>query len=458
MTSPPPQDLHLEGAPDVDDPPGPATRRLLERQRETESSIVLYPNDLPVAFERARGAVLEDPDGNRYIDCFAGIGVTNVGHSNPYVVEGVETQTRKLVHTLDFPSEVRLDLIDRLDDILPEGLAGNKRVAFGGPTGSDAVEACMKLAKQVTGNTGFIAFRGSYHGGTHGALSLTAEKSDKEGYAPLLSNVQHLRYPYPYKQGIDPEEAVVRSLQDVREVLEDGYGGMVDPAAIFVEPVQGEGGIVYPPEGFLTGLRELADEHGVMLVIDEVQAGFGRTGEWFACEHEGVTPDAMPMAKAAGGIGLPLSMTAYREEFDVWGPGGHSGTFRGYLPGMVACMRAIDYIQDHDLLAHSRSIGADLLARFSDLAEETPLLGDVRGRGLYIGLEFVDALGRPSEEIALDVRRKAFRRGVLAWGGGREENVVRLIPPLVLSREQADHVAVALGEAVREVDREHAGT
>jgi diaminobutyrate-2-oxoglutarate transaminase len=456
MDSPPPQDLHFAGAPAVDDPPGPKTRRLLERQRAEESSSVLYPTDLPVAFEAASGATLQDPDGNVYIDCFAGIGVTNVGHSNPYVVEAVTDQTERLVHTLDFPTETRLDLIERLDDVLPAGLAGDKRVAFGGPTGSDAVEATIKLAKKATGNTGLIAFRGAYHGGTAGALSLTAEKSEKRGYTPLLGDVQHVRYPYPFRQGISPEEAVNRSLRDVRDVLEDPYGGLADPAGIWVEPVQGEGGVVVPPEGFLTGLRELADEHDLPLIVDEVQTGFGRTGEWFACEHEGVTPDVIPMAKAAGGIGLPLGMTAFREDLDVWGPGGHSGTFRGYLPAMVACVRAIEYVEDHGLLGRSRELGAYLLDRLSDVAEDSPLLGEVRGRGLYVGLEFVDPLGHPSEEVAHAVRQRCFEDGVLVWGGGRAENVVRLIPPLVLTSEQARTVADVVGDAVRSVTRERA--
>jgi len=447
---PPIEDLHFADAPSVDAVPGPESRRLRDRQERVESNAVRYPHDLPVSMAAAKGATVKDADGNVYLDFFAGIGVTNVGHSNPYVVEGVEEQTETLVHTLDFPSETRLDLVERLDDIVPGDLQGNNRVAFGGPTGSDAVEATIKLAKNATGGDGLIAFRGAYHGGTAGALSLTADTGEKEKYTPMLADVQHLRYPDPFRQDLSPERAVEEALREVETVLGDEWGGLANPAGIWVEPIQGEGGVVVPPGGFLSGLRDLADEHGVPLIVDEVQAGFGRTGEWFACEHEGVTPDAMPIAKGMGGIGLPLSATVYDDDMPGFEPADHSGTFRGYLPAMEASIRTIDYVEDHDLLAHATDLGEYIRERLRTVADDVPELADVRGRGLFVAAEFREGT-EPAPDLVDEIRRESMRRGVLTWGGGRAGNVLRLMPPLVLTRAQAEAGLDAVAEAVRSV-------
>ncbi|MFB6143070.1 MAG: aspartate aminotransferase family protein [Halorientalis sp.] len=448
---PPIDDLHFSDAPSVDAVPGPESRRLRRRQERVESNAVMYPHDLPVALGEAKGATVRDVDGNTYLDFFAGIGVVNVGHSNPYVVEGVREQTETLVHTLDFPSETRIELIERLDDVVPGDLAGHNCVAFGGPTGSDAIEATIKLAKAATGGDGLIAFRGGYHGGTAGALSLTSDVSEKEAYAPLLADVQHVRYPYPLRQDLPPERAVEESLREVWAVFEDEWSGLSNPAGIWVEPIQGEGGVVVPPAGFLEGLRDIADEHGVPLVVDEVQTGFGRTGEWFGCEHAGVTPDVMPIAKAAGGIGLPLSATVFDADLDVFEPAGHSGTFRGYLPGMRACIRAIDYIEARDLRAHAADLGEYMCGRLEAVADGVPGLVEVRGRGLFVGAEFHDEAGDPDGEVVAEIRRECMRRGVLAWAGGRDGSVLRLLPPLVMTRAQAETGLDVVAAAIREV-------
>ena len=270
VASPPIDELHYDDAPDVDVVPGPNSRELLERQREIDSSAVAYPEDVPVAFEEGRGATVRDADGNTFIDMFAGIGVLNVGHANPYVMEAVHEQADKLVHTVDFPTEARLELIEKLDEIAPPGLRGQNRVVFGGPTGSDAVEAAIKLAKYNTGGDGLIAFRGAYHGATSGAMSLTGNKKFKGDYTPLLSDVVHAKYPTPATDSEGDAAALcprdegaccesfscARALREVTEILEDPYGGLANPAGIFVEPIQGEGGVIVPPEGFLKGLRE----------------------------------------------------------------------------------------------------------------------------------------------------------------------------------------------------------
>ncbi|ADJ14150.1 aspartate aminotransferase family protein [Halalkalicoccus jeotgali] len=447
MAGPPIEEIHFEDAPDVGAVPGPESTRLVEKQREIDSSAVAYPNNIPLAFEEGKGATLRDADGNTFIDLFGGIGVLNVGHSNPYVMEAVHEQADRIVHTVDFPSEARLELIEKLDEIAPGELAGDNRVIFGGPTGSDAIEAAIKLAKYNTGGTGLIAFRGAYHGPTSGPMSLTSNKKFKGHYTPLLPDVVHAPYPYPFRQGKTEDEAVKDALEEVRAIVEDPYGGLANPAGIFAEPIQGEGGVVVPPEGFLEGLREIADDNALPLVFDEIQSGLGRSGEWFACEHYDVTPDAMTMAKALGGVGFPLSATMYREELDTWGPGDHAGTYRGHVVAMRAGTRAIEYIQAHDLLAHARELGEYLRARLREAGEENELLAEVRGKGLFIGAEFAED-GEPVDETVDEIQRYCYEHGVLVWTAGRHGSILRLLPPLVLTDELAETAMDVVCEAI----------
>ena len=448
---PPIEDLHYDDAPNVGDVPGPRTLELLEKQRRIDSSAVAYPNDIPIAFESGKGATVRDVDGNTYIDMFAGIGVLAVGHSNPYVLEAVHEQADRIVHTVDFPTEARLELIEKLDEIAPAGLSGESKVVFGGPTGSDAIEASIKLAKYNTGGTGLVAFRGSYHGATTGAMSLTSNTKFKEHYTPLLPDVVHAPYPYPLRQGKEAEEAVEDALEEVRSIVEDPYGGFANPAGIFVEPIQGEGGVVTPPEGFLAGLREIADENDVLLVFDEIQSGLGRTGEWWACDWEGVTPDVLTSAKALGGAGFPLSATIYREDLDTWGPGDHAGTYRGHVVGMRAGTRAIEYVEEHGLLAHARELGSHVRERLREAGEGSDRLAEVRGRGLFVGAEFVDGDGEPDGEAVDAIQAYCFERGVLVWTAGRQGNVLRLLPPLVLTEALAETALDVIVEAIDHV-------
>ena len=450
MVGPSIHELHFDDAPAVDSVPGPRTRELLERQREVDSSAVAYPNNIPIAFEEARGATVRDVDGNTYLDFFAGIGVLNVGHANPYVMEGMYEQADKFIHTVDFPTEARLDLIEKLGEIAPGDLAGNSRVVFGGPTGSDAIEAAIKLAKYNTDGSGLVSFRGAYHGTSSGAMSLTANKKLKGHYTPLLADVVHAPYPYPFQQGKDPEEAVEDALAEVRATLLEPYGGLANPAGIFVEPIQGEGGVVVPPAGFLEGLREIADEAEIPLVVDEIQAGLGRTGEWWGSSHTDVTPDVITSAKALGGNGLPLSCTIYHEDLDTWGPGDHAGTYRGNVPAMRAGRRAIEYIEAHDLLAHATDLGEHIRDRLREAGEGNPHFGEVRGQGLFIGMEFVDRNGGVTDagDIVADIQTYCHQHGVLVWKAGQYGNVLRLLPPLVMTEEQTDTGLDVIADAI----------
>ena len=451
---PPIHDLHYDDAPNVDAVPGPNSRSLLERQREIDSSAVAYPEDIPVAFEEGKGATVRDADGNTFIDMFAGIGVLNVGHANPYVLDAVHEQADKMVHTVDFPSEARIELIEKLDEIAPGSLQGNNRVVFGGPTGSDAIEASIKLAKYNTDGTGLVAFRGAYHGATSGAMSITGNKKFKGHYTPLLSDVVHAPYPNPIEMDKSPEEAVDHALEEVQAIFEDPYGGLANPAGIFVEPIQGEGGVVVPPEGFLEGLRDVADDHEVPLVFDEIQSGLGRSGQWWASEWYDVTPDVMTTAKALGGTGFPLSATIYHEDLDTWGSGDHAGTYRGHVVAMRAGSRAIEYIQEHDLLAHARDLGEYIRGRLAQVAEDNPRILDVRGRGLFVGCEFVDSDGNPDGDAADALQDYCFEHGVLVWKAGRHGNVLRLLPPLVLTEDLAETAMDVVVEGIETVTTE----
>lgn len=451
----PPSGLHIAERPMLRTSiPGPSSLRLLDRQQNREANTVVYPRTLPIAFEEAKGATIRDADDNVYLDFFSGIGVANVGHSNPYVLEGVKSQQDRLTHTIDFPTEARVAFMEALDEIAPGELSGRSRIAFGGPSGTNAIECSIKLAKYNTGNDALIGFRGSYHGGTAGALSLSAWSNYKSAYTPLLPDVVHLPYPYPFRQGKSPEAAVADCLSEVRETIEGERSGLPAPAGIWVEPIQGSGGVVVAPDEFMRGLREITVENDLLLVVDEIQTGMGRTGEWFASDHSGITPDVVTVGKAIGGIGLPLSATIYDETLDTWGPSAHAGTFRGHVPAMVAGTRAIEYIREFDLLERAIELGEHLQNRLWEVAEADPFLCDVRGRGLLVGAEFVTE-EEPFPEFVSEVQKRCLDRGVIVWSGGVEGNTLRLMPPLVLTDEQARVGMDVIVDVINEVSREY---
>jgi diaminobutyrate-2-oxoglutarate transaminase len=431
------EEMHFEPAPALSgEVPGPRSREMLAEQEQLESSARSYPRSVPIAIEAGRGATMRDADGNTFIDFFGGAGVLNVGHNHPDVMRAAAEQQDKLVHALDFPTTPKLRLMRKLKGLLPGRLRDSARFHFGGPTGSDAIEASLKLTRAHTGREAVIAFQGSYHGMTAEALSVT---SDVGFGGPTSTSVHFMPYPYCYRcpLGLKPDSCELACARLLDTSLEDPHSGIPTPAAVLVEPIQGEGGTIVPPDGYLTELRRITHKHDVPLICDEIQTGFARTGTMFAVEHDGITPDVMTLSKALGGIGYPISCIAYDSKLDTWKQGAHIGTFRGHQIAMAAGFAAIEFMQEVDLSAHAARLGELTLELLRDAQDTLPSVGDVRGRGLMIGIELVRDRDskQPWPEMATQIRTECFHRGVIIEVGGHYGNVARFLPPLVISRK-----------------------
>jgi diaminobutyrate-2-oxoglutarate transaminase len=436
---------------------------ILERQARRESNARTYPRRIPLVLERAHGIYVEDIDGNVYVDCLAGAGTLALGHNHPVVVEAVMRALASglPMHTLDLSTRVKDAFVLELFECLPPGFAARAKIQFCGPTGADAVEAALKLAKTATARSGVLAFHGAYHGMTQGALAVSGNRAPKESLGALTPGVQFLPYPYTYRCpfGVGGEASVDIGLHYLSTVLNDPESGVCRPAAVLVEPVQGEGGVVAAPARWLAGVRALTSEQSVLLVVDEVQTGVGRTGKMFAFERAGVVPDAIVLSKAIGG-GLPLSVVVYREELDVWEPGAHAGTFRGNQLAMAAGTATLTFVRRNLLAGHAAVMGNRLRSYLELLQKDFAWIGDVRGEGLMLGMEVVDpegaadSLGHPPADTARARRfqQECLRRGLILELGGRFGAVVRLLPPLIVTEEEIDFITEILLTAARMVD------
>ncbi|MGQ3412677.1 diaminobutyrate--2-oxoglutarate transaminase [Natrinema sp. LN54] len=439
---------------------GSSAEGLLAQQARRESNARTYPRSLPLAIDRAEGAILEDVDGNEYVDCLAGAGTLALGHNHPAVVERMEDllERDRAVHTLDLTTPVKERFVDRLLESLPDEFAETARVQFCSPAGTDAVEAALKLVKTATGNRSMLAFQGGYHGMTNGALSLMGDTAAKEPVPGLMPDVHHLPYPYEYRCpfGLGGEDCWRTSAEYVDRTLSNPDGGIVDPAGMILEPVQGEGGAIPAPAEWLREMRRVTRERDVPLIVDEIQTGLGRTGELYGFEHADIVPDVVTLSKAIGG-GLPLSVVVYDESLDVWEPGAHAGTFRGNQLGMAAGTATIEHVLEHDLADHAAAMGDRLRAHLEETAATFEAVGDVRGRGLLLGMEIVDPAGDPDSldhfpadgDLASAVQSEAFDRGLVIETGGRRGSVVRFLPPLTISAARIDEVGEIVHESVR---------
>ncbi|MFB6301848.1 MAG: diaminobutyrate--2-oxoglutarate transaminase [Haloferacaceae archaeon] len=435
---------------------------ILARQAGRESNARTYPRHLPLAIREAQGVTVTDMDGNEYFDCLAGAGTLALGHNHPRVVDAMERafDAGRPIHTLDLSTPAKERFVDSLFASLPDEFSDRAKIQFCSPAGTDAVEAALKLVKTATGNRSILGFQGAYHGMTNGALALMGDTDAKESVPGLMNDVHHLPFPYDYRCpfGVGGEESHRIASQYVENLLDDAESGITRPAGMILEPVQGEGGAIPAPDAWLREIRRITRERDIPLILDEIQAGLGRTGETYAFEHAGITPDVITLSKAVGG-GLPLAVVVYDESLDVWEPGAHAGTFRGNQLAMAAGEATIDYVLEHDLDDHAADVGARLRTRLEATAERFDALGDVRGRGLMLGVEFVDPTAdwqgagphAPDSEFAAAVQAECFDRGLIVELGGRGSATARFLPPLIVSREQVDEIAAIFDEAVAAV-------
>jgi len=396
--------------------PGPKSEAWLERDDRVLSPS--YTRTYPLVVKRAKGAMIEDMDGNRFLDFTAGIAVVNVGHSHPAVVKAIARQSKRLVHMsgTDFYYAPQIKLAETLAKITPG--SSNKRVFFTN-SGAESVEAALKLSRKHTGRPRVIAFLRAFHGRTYGAMSLSASKPlHRMGFAPLVADIHH---------------AIYNDLESVNRLFKT-VCSPEETAAIFVEPIQGEGGYIVPDAGFLAGLRKLCDEHGILLVADEIQTGFGRTGKMFACEHWGVAPDVICLAKGIAN-GLPLGAIVARADVMDWPPGSHASTFGG---NPVACAAALATIRllRAGYIRNAAERGAQLVEGLKKLAEDHAVIREVRGKGLMIGMEIQDQAGAPAPGLRDQIIDAAFYRGLLLLPCG--PSTVRFCPPLCLTPRQVE--------------------
>ncbi|MET8249058.1 diaminobutyrate--2-oxoglutarate transaminase family protein [Streptomyces sp. NPDC005202] len=508
---------------------------ILRRQSARESAARTYARALPIVPVRARGLTIEGADGRRYLDCLSGAGTLALGHNHPVVLEAIRTvlDSGAPLHALDLATPVKDAFITELFRTLPPGLADHARVQFCGPAGTDAVGAALKLVRAATGRTGIVAFAGAYHGMTAGALAASGHAADVR--------VARLPYPQDYRCpfGVGGARGAELAARWTESVLDDPKSGVPLPAGMILEPVQGEGGVIPAPDDWMRRMRQITADRSVPLIADEIQTGVGRTGAFWAVQHGGVTWDVMVLSKAIGGS-LPLAVVVYRDDLDAWEPGAHAGTFRGNQLAMAAGTATPAHVRENRLAERAASLGSRMLCQLGELAREFPCIGDVRGRGLMIGLELVDPEGEPAwggdrrsgavqpeaaggagvprsgedegeSEAFLDgrdssgarggaawapgfaagrvetpdmpahaadwadtpttarahgprpaapalaaaVQRECLRRGLIVELGGRHASVVRLLPPLTISDEQAAAVLDRLADAVEAVARDH---
>ncbi|WP_435817058.1 aspartate aminotransferase family protein [Brevibacillus nitrificans] len=433
--------------------------RYLESQAARESNARSYPRRLPIAILEAEGIHVKDMDGKVYYDCLAGAGTLALGHNHPVVVDAIRQmlEHKRPLHTLDLTTPLKEQFVDEVFASLPEAFAKDARIQFCGPTGGDAIEAAIKLVKTATGNRSILAFQGGYHGSTHATMSLSGTLGQKEKINGLIPDVHHLPYPYAYRCpfGVGGEETHRISSKYIENLLRDPESGIVSPCGMILEVVQGEGGSIPAPIEWLKEIRRITKERNIPLIIDEVQTGIGRTGKMFAFEHAGIIPDVLVLSKAIGGS-LPLSVVIYHKKYDVWKPGAHIGTFRGNQLAMAAGLATLTYIREHNLPEKVAQLGERLFDHLLELKRNVAFIGDVRGRGLMIGVEVVnadeqqDSLGHyPAHpKLASRIQQECLQRGLILEVGGRHSAVMRFLPPLIVTEEQVDEIARIFSEAV----------
>lgn len=431
--------------------PGPQARELIKRDEAVMSPSM--PRSYPFAIARGSGTEVWDVDGNRYLDFATGIAVTSTGHCHPEVVQAIKDQADRFIHIClaDFHYEIAVELAEKLHEIAP---FEEDAQIFLTNSGTEAVEAAMKLARYATGRPQFIAFYGAFHGRSLGSLALTASKyTQKEGFFPMVPGVTHVPYPDPYRPLLN-----VDNYRDIGEAVVDHIENVVfagkvpgdEVAAIFVEPILGEGGYVVPPDGFFPALRDLCDRYEILLVADEVQSGIGRTGKWWAIEHFGVEPDIVTSAKGLAS-GMPLGALIARKSLMTWGPGAHGSTFGGNPVSCAAALATLRLVEN-GYMQNAAEVGEYILEALHEIQPRHPSIGHIRGKGLMIGVDLVEdhTTREPAHDLRDDVADRAFQKGLLVLGCGW--GTLRLMPPLNVDRATADEAIGILDQALTEAE------
>ena len=425
--------------------PGPKARALIARDAEVVSPS--YPRDYPFAMSHGRGAEAWDVDGNRFLDFAAGIAVCSTGHSHPEVVQAIKDAADSFLHiSSDYWHERQVRLGERIRDLKPMG--DEPVMSFMCQSGTEAVEGALKLARYVTGRGRFIGFLGGFHGRTMGSLAFTSSKyTQQSGFFPTMPGVTHVPYPNNFRPLLAGDDQGKAVLDYIENVLFQHNVPAREVAGILVEPIQGEGGYLVPPDGFLQGLRELCDRHGIMLIFDEVQSGIGRTGKMFAAHHVGVAPDIMTLAKGLGS-GMPIGLVVARKKWmEQWKRGAHGNTYGGNPVCCAAALATIDLVE-REYMANAATVGAYFMTKLRELQCGYACIGEVRGRGLMIGMELVLPDGAPARKLCDDLVTRAYHNGLLLLSCG--QSTVRFMPPLLITTENVDDAMTILEKSLVE--------
>ncbi len=434
--------------------PGPKTRKELERLRNTESRAALSFGMSPetVVVERAQGAVIEDIDGNLFLDFVAGFGSLNAGHCHPRVVSAMKKQAEQVHQAMSLGSRVRNEFLEK---VLSLHTGATPKSMILGSSGSEAAETALKMARRATGRGEIVGFTGAFHGRTLGAVALMGRKNQREGLGTLVPGVHHVPYPYPYRNpfGDGAEKCAEGTIRYINEFLDNPVSGWGDVAAIIIEPVQGNGGMIPAPIGFLKALREICDRHGVLLIIDEVMSGFCRTGKMFAYQYEDIEPDLVVMGKSISG-GLPLAACVAKKDIaDASSPGTESSTYAGNVMACAAGLASMEVYEEEKLADRSLEMGAYFLRGLEELSERHSIVGEVRGRGLMIAAELVsDRTTREPLGVAKKASDMALKKGLLIYPGGHHGNVLAFLPPLIIDEEQVDTAVGIVDEVLLDLD------
>lgn len=444
--------------------PGPNSNHYLNRQAQRESNARTYPRRIPIAISQAKGIYVKDADGYLYFDCLAGAGTLALGHNHPVVHDAIQSALKENhpLHTLDLTTPIKDQFVEELFASLPSQFASNARIQFCGPSGADAVEAAVKLVKTATGRRSILSFQGGYHGMTHGALSLTGSVGPKAAVAGLMPDVHFLPYPYSYRCpfGLGGEAGYRVGSHYIESILANPESGMAPAAGMILEIIQGEGGVIPAPEAWLQEIRRVTREHNIPLIVDEIQTGWGRTGTLYAFERSGIMPDVLLLSKAIGGS-LPLSVVLYHQSLDQWAPGAHAGTFRGNQLAMAAGTATLRYILENQLTVHAQVMGERLATYLRQIQAQSGCIGEVRGRGLMLGVEIVNAEAEPNRQgfypqhplLAGQIQAECLRRGLILELGGQFSSVVRFLPPLIVTPEQVDSICEIFQAAVQAAEQ-----